>query len=484
VKKLLLILFIALAFLLSVIFIRTLLFKSKQVKANPVEIKIDEKNITEHLSRAIQFETVSYSEPEKNKKGEFSALIKYLEKAYPKVHSGLKREIVNSFSLLYTWEGTGSGKDPALLYAHMDVVPVDEKDLGNWKYPPFSGKIADGFIWGRGSLDDKVRVTGILDAVENLLMQNFKPSRTIYIALGNDEEIGGREGAAKIAELLKSRGVSLDFELDEGMEILKGVMSGVSSDVALVGIAEKRYLSIELQAETEGGHSSLPARRTSIGILGEAVSNLEKNQMPAKLDGPARQMFEYIGPEMSFGKRLLFANLWLTEGLLKSKLEKTPSTNAMIRTTTAPTIIEAGVKDNIIPNKARAIINFRISPGDTVDSVVSHVKKVVNDPRITVNVMGKPKMSPIKVSAINSDAYKLIEKTVREVFTNTIVAPSLLMGATDSRHFIDMSKNVYRFAPNVLENEDIKRIHGINERVSVQNYANIVRFYIQFMKNI
>lgn len=365
--------------------------------------------------------------------------------------------------------------------AHMDVVPVDSASESLWKHPPFSGAVADGFIWGRGAMDDKGSVLGILEAVEHLLNEGFLPERSVYLAFGHDEEIGGHNGAAKIAELLSSRGVELEYVLDEGA-ILSGIIDGISSPVALIGIAEKGYLSIRLSAESAGGHSSIPPADSAIGVLSRALQRIEAAPFPSRLNGPTRQMFEYLGPEMSWPKKLALANLWLFDPLIRRQLARSPLTNAAIRTTVAPTIFSAGIQENVLPTKATAVINLRLMPGETIASALAHVRKAIDDPKVQLTAL-PVQMEPSAISDIESAGFQLLQRTIGQTIPETIVAPALLVGATDSRHYAGLTKNIFRFLPITLRPEDTKRYHGIDERISIDDYERCIRFYAQLIRN-
>jgi len=332
-------------------------------------------------------------------------------------------------------------------------------------------------------MDDKVSVLGILETVEMLLAEGFQPRRTIYLAFGHDEEVGGLNGAAKIVALLHSRGVQLEYVLEEGSAIAEGVMPGVSAPVALAGIAEKGYVSLELTVEGQGGHSSMPPTHTAVGILSTAIHNLEKNQFPTGIEGVTRKMFEYVGPEMSFGKKMVFANLWLFGPLVGRLLAASPMTNALTRTTTAATVFEGGVKENVVPTKARAIVNFRILPGDSINSVIDHVRKAADDPRIKITPLSTLLSEPSSVSDTESAAFQLLQRTIRQVYPDVVVAPWLVVGGTDSRHYAKLSANIFRFIPMRIGPGDTQRFHGTDERISVEDYEQYVRFLIQLIRN-
>lgn len=317
-----------------------------------------------------------------------------------------------------------------------------------------------------------------------LLAENFRPTRTVYLAYGHDEEVGGVGGAREIAALLRRRGVKLEMVLDEGGVIGDSVLTGVREPVALVGIAEKGFATIELKARVAGGHSSLPPAQTAVGIVSAAVAKLDQNPMPPRLEGPTRQLFDHVGPEFPILQRALFANLWLTRVVVMRKLQENPTTNAMVRTTTAPTMFQAGTKDNVLPSHARAVINFRILPGDSVRAVVEHVRRVVDDDRVEIKEIGRFSAEPSPVSRTDSNAFRTLERTIRSIVPNAIVAPYLVVVVTDARYYTDISENVYRFLPLRLTSRDLERVHGIDERVGVREYETAIRIYRQLVIDV
>jgi carboxypeptidase PM20D1 len=477
---------LGLLLLLATLFYRATRFTSRQIPAPPyAPVVLDTAGATARLAGALQFRTISYDEsasPSGPSGTEFTRFHEYLRTRFPRLHARLKREITNGYSLLYTWQGSDTSLAPILLMAHQDVVPVEAEST--WTYPPFAGRVADGYAWGRGALDDKGNLMAILEAVERLVADGVTPRRTIYLAFGHDEEVGGRNGAARTAALLAARGVRLQYVLDEGGAITTGLVPGIASPVALVGIAEKGYVSLELTAHAQGGHSSMPPPAgTAIGILGEALTELEEDQMPRRISGATAAMLDYIGPEMAFSRRVALGNRWLLSGVIVSQFGATPSGNAMLRTTTAPTILSAGVKDNVLPSSARAVVNFRILPGDSIAGVVAHATEAIDDPRVTIRVIPESAVEPSPVSPDSSESFLAMERTLRQVAPGVIVTPWLVVGGTDSRHFDKLTANVYRSGALALTSADLERIHGTNERVAISDYARNIAFYIQLIRN-
>lgn len=469
----------------AVMGVRTAQLDSRQPAVTAVSgLYVEAEAAAERLAAAVRIPTVSYQDPARLDSTAFRFLHTYLDTTYPAAHAVLEREVVGDLSLLYTWPGRDTTQAPILLAAHLDVVPVPDPTV--WQEPPFAGVIADGYLWGRGTLDDKVGVLGILEAVEALARDEFQPERTVYLAFGHDEEVGGEDGAAQIAALLGRRGVRLAAALDEGGFVVDGLVPGMEQPVALVGIAEKGSVTLELRVDGEGGHSSTPPLRSPIGRLGAAVAALEQEQAPARLEGAAEQLFAYLAPEMPLVPRIVFANLWLTRPLVRYTLARQPSTNALIRTTTAPTVMRAGVKENVLPTTATALVNFRILPGETVDDVLAHATAVIDDPAVQVQIRpGSSARDPSAVSSADAAAFRHLQTTTRQVMgAEVVVAPYLVLAGTDGRQYEAVAENVYRFLPVPLGAEDLPRLHGADERIAVAAYADAVRFYYHLLRQM
>ena len=482
-KKLLAAAVAGLTILVAVVLLRAAFVAQPQAPtpAPPPAFHVDAMQAAERLAGAIRIPTVSTQEAGRTNQQTFIELHAYIERTFPRVHAALRREVIGEYSLLYTWQGQRNDLKPIAFLAHLDVVPAEgEKSL--WTQPPFEGRIVDGFVWGRGTLDMKHGVMASLEAVEALLREDFRPLRTIFLAFGHDEEIGGRNGARRIAKSLSERGVRLEFTLDEGQAIVEGIIPGVAKPVALVGLAEKGYLTLELVAKDEGGHSSMPRPRMAAERLASAIDRLGQSPMPAALQPPASWMFDRLAPEMSFPYRVVIANRWLFEPLLLSQLARAPGPNALIRTTTALTMLSAGARENVIPTTARALVNFRMLPGQTVQQVSTHVRAKIGDPKIDVRVVGDS-WEASRVSHTESFGYALIEHTIRQVYPEVAAAPTLTIVATDSRHYIGIADDSYHFIPMRLQSTDLKRIHGIDERIAVSDYVRMVHFYAAVIRN-
>ena len=460
-------------------------FTSKQIDIPSIsKVNIDNQAAINHLAEAIRYRTISNDDSKSIDAITFLSFHKFLKRTYPLIFSELSERIFSGYSILLKWEGTNKIlHNPILLMAHMDVVPADE--LEKWDEDPFSGIIKDEFIWGRGSIDDKSSLISILESLEYLISSGFHPNRDIYISIGHDEENTGIDGNAVIAQTLMDEGIYFDIVLDEGSIISDGIIKGLDMPLAIIGIAEKGYLSMQLISSFNSGHSSIPGKATTIGKLSKAISNLERFQMTPKLTEPIKHFFSYIGPELSLKDRFVLSNSTLLSASILSELIKEPITASMVRTTIAPTMINSGLKSNVLPSEATAIINFRISHGNSVKDVKQHVINTINDTDIQVKILDEELYSnPSKVSSISSPSFNLIHKTIKEIYNDILIAPGLVVATTDSRYYQSISKNIYRFMPIHLTLDDISMIHGYNEKISIISYLDMIQFYIQLIKNI
>jgi len=497
-------------------------FSSLQMKdVNKVDIKVDADAAAKRLSKAITYRTISNQDRNDFDEQAFRDWHQYLVDTYPLVHKTLKREIVGSprsFSLLYTWEGKKPSLPPVVLMGHQDVVPVVPGTESQWEHDAYSGDIADGYIWGRGSLDDKIMILGILEAIEMRLKDGFQPTRTILLVFGQDEEVGGPEGAMQVPALLKARGINeVALVLDEGLPLTVGLFPGVPAPIALIGTAEKGYASLQLKVAGPGGHSAMPPKNGNIGILAQAITKLEANPFPYQITQVVRDQMRFFGPELPEKTQEILVDIvygneeeqahgdghnhehghtncptagWgegpsSEEQFFKYMLSGAQTT-AMLHTTTAVTMFNGGVKENVMPPFATAVVNFRILPGETVQSVIDYVKRVVNDSRVEVTDISAS-IDPSPISDPYGNEYKLIEKSIRQTWDlpGLVISPYLVIGGTDSKFFhASIAKNVYRFtAVRVESAADAARWHGVNERVLLDEYANSIRFFHNFIGN-
>lgn len=464
-------------FLVAVLLIRAGGYLRPVEPVEPAELpEVDAEAVALRLGTAIRCETVSQDIDRPADPLELVKLQLELQRAYPLAHAALLRERVSDYGWVYIWKGAEPDLLPVMLCAHLDVIPADPNSLDEWEQPPFSGALAEGYVYGRGALDDKSQAVTILEAVETLLQAGYQPRRTVYLAFGADEEIGGYRGTARIAEWLEARGERLEAVLDEGGGVVRGILPGVNSPAAMIGVSEKGYLTLHLTVQGVEGHTSTPPPSTAIGVLARAVQRLESNPLPARLDF-IRRTYKEAGAAASPWLQLVLANAWLFGGLIRRRLSASPQTNAALRTTTAVTMIQGGIKDNVLPPKAEAAVNFRLMPGDSAAGVIDFVRRAIADERVSMDVPegGSWEASPVTDTA--SEAYRSLCRSARRVYPDAVAVPYLVLSATDGRHYTGLSSQVFRFTPFELDRDDLERIHGMNERISVQTLARMVQFY-------
>ena len=435
---------------------------------------IDVAAAAERLSKAIGIPTISFDDRTNFDAGAFRDFHDFLQAAYPRVHSAMQRHVINDYSLVFHLPGSDPERLPVLFVGHFDVVPIEAASSDQWRFDPFSGTLAQDQIWGRGSLDDKLGVIGLLEAMEQLLASGFQPARSVYLAFGHDEEVGGLDGAKQVARWFEPRNVRFEFVLDEGGVVTNGIFKGIDQPVAVIGVSEKGWINLELTARAPGGHSSQPPDHTAVGILSAAIVRLEQSPFPATLDF-TRMTIDELGHALPFSLRFLFANDWLLEPLIIGNMLNDPGDAAGLRTTTAATMFTGSPKSNILPTLARAVVNFRIIPGETADSVEARARQIIDDP--LVEIVPMTSWDPSPVSPVDSDPYRLIASTIRAIDPDILVAPYVVRGGTDARYFYGLSPNVYRFLMARINPETIEQVHGINERVTLLNLQEAIGFY-------
>lgn len=431
------------------------------------------------LSHAIQCKTISYDDAKRNDKRdiELVKLHKLLLTEFPLLYKLYPPKIINNYSLLFEIPGQNDELKPIMLCSHLDVVPAPKSD--GWSRDPFSGDIINGVIWGRGSIDNKHNVVSQLGAIEEILQQDMKPQRRVVIGIGHDEEIGGHEGAKHIAKYLKEQNYSFEFILDEGTMMVSGAIPGTKENVALIGIAEKGSMNLELSVEGAGGHSSMPSIKGDnvIKILSQAIVSLESKPLPLHFrhGSPFRLSLEYVAGKLRFPLNVILSNLWFFEKLLENVLVRSSNgVAASMRTTTSVTKVIGGEKINALPTVARAYINHRIHPFDTYDTVLEFDRKVINDKRVNMRV--RDSFPPSPISDCKSDVFEHISKCVKVVF-GFESTPSLMIGNTDTRWYWELTGNIFRFSPIPLTIEETKMFHGINEKIRIVDLDNMVDFY-------
>lgn len=432
----------------------------------------------ERLSAAIRIRTVSHEDSALNDTAAFIDFQRLLSESFPTVHEKMNLVKINRFGLLYQMEGSDSELKPALFLAHQDVVPIP--DSAAWKYPPFSGYNDGAHIWGRGALDDKGSLMGILEATELFLQNNPQPKRGLALAFGFDEEINGEFGAKEISNYLEENGISPEFILDEGLVLTRGIVPMMEKPVGLIGIAEKGYLTLKLQVEMDGGHASTPNKENALSVLAKAVVKLNEHAFDAHWSEPVTLFMDYVAPEMDFFPRLVFNNRWFFGPLIKRVYLGFSEGRASLRTTTAPTLFHSGLKDNVVPQNAEALVNFRILPGETIESVMARVEKTIADARVTISIHGQP-FAPPAPSPASGVGFEAIMKSVAAQYEDAVAVPYLMLGGSDAKHYYNICENIYRFAPYEMTAGDMPRIHGTNERISIENYRNMIAFYYRMM---
>lgn len=481
-KKAIGLLVLALLLLVAVMVYRASAYyvdQSGAPRANIVVVPIDEDAAVQRFARSLTYPTISHDDRSNFDAAAFRGFHEYLQQAYPLVHQHMQRTVISGYSLVYHLPGANPDLQPVLFMGHMDVVPVQDDTLNEWTHPPFAGVVKDGIVWGRGSVDDKVGVIGLLEATELLLQQGLKPERSLYLAFGHNEEVGGTDGAQAIARYFEQQGIRFDFVMDEGGALTQGMVGNIDEPLAIIGVSEKGYVNLVLTVTDAGGHSSQPPAHTALGILSQAIVNVENQPFPARLDY-MMPTIDAIGAYMPFGERVAMSNLWLLEPIVKRQLLKSADMAAGIRTTTAATMASASPKSNILPTRARAVINFRILPGETVETVRQRVVDIIDDERVEVSAEYGSDPSP--VSPVDTRGYELIASTIRAFQPETLVAPYMVRGGTDAKYFYSVSDHVYRFAMIRVTPDTVRFVHGIDERLPVEDYLMAIRFYYNILR--
>ena len=464
------------AALVAVILVRTALFRPKaQPSISNEAVTFDRDAAISALAELIKCKTVSYNDPQLEDDEEFQKLIDMLPKLYPNVFVCCSFQQLPDRGLLLRWPGK-SDKDPAIMMAHYDVVPVDES---GWEKPPFEAIIEDGVMWGRGTLDTKVTLNGILSAANHLLGQGFIPEHDIYFAFSGGEEVNGK-GAPNIVDYFAQAGITPAMVVDEGGAVVENVFPGVKAPCGLIGIAEKGMINAQYRTASSGGHASAPKPHTPVGILSAACKKVEDHPFPAHIDGPAAQMFDTLGRYSTFLYRMIFANLWAF-GWVLDLLGRLSGgeMNALMRTTSAFTQMEGSSARNVIPTEARMVANMRLNPADSVESVLARLRKVVNDERIEITALESFEHS--RVSRTDCEGWEKVSAAVAETWRGCIVAPYLMVQCSDSRHYGKISDRVYRFSAMDLTAQERATIHGHNERIRLETACRAVEFYIRLM---
>ena len=427
----------------------------------------------------IQLPTVS-AELDARGPQPFEAFVTLIAELYPLVHEHLALERITEFGLLFRWAGVAASDQPVVLMAHYDVVPVDKSD--DWTYPPFEGRVEDGWVYGRGALDDKGPLAVILEAVENLLSAGFTPSRDVYLSFGGNEETYGA-AAQSIAATLRERGIVPWLVLDEGGAIVDAPLPFALGDAAMVGVGEKGVLTLQLTARGDGGHASAPPRTTAVGRIARAIDRLSPRTFRARTPPAISRMLGLFADRARGAPQLLLRTLatapWLTARAF-SIMGGEPA--ALVRTTVAATMQQGGTAANVLPSQASATLNLRIALGETVAGTVRRVRRRIADPLVEVTVVESGEPTP--ESATDNAQFALITEAVKASYPEASTVPYVMMAATDSRHFHRFSPAVYRFAPLKMSNTQRASIHGVDERVEIGSLECGERFHRALLQRL
>ena len=463
---------------LAVLLVRTFRFTPKEnAEVFSEEIVLDNEKIIERLRTLVRFKTVSYKDSHLEDDKEFEGLLNSLPELYPNVYKVCKEIRLEDRGVLIHWKGKDFEKQPAVMMAHYDVVPVDEE---RWEKPPFEAILENNVVWGRGTLDTKVTVNGILSAADKLISEGFVPEADIYFAFSGGEEING-QGAVNIVEYFQKNQIDLSFVVDEGGAVVEGVFPGVKAPCGLIGIAEKGLLDVKYTCKSSGGHASAPKPNSPLVKLSRACLKIENNPFKSHLTKPVAEMFNTLGRHSSFVYRMIFANLWCFKGVLDILCKKQGGElNALMRTTVAFTQSEGGKATNVIPTKASMVSNIRLNPKDTMDSALEYLNKTVNDKDIEITALHG--MNPSRISKTDCEAWDKVASSVASTWKGCIVSPYLMVQCSDSRHYGRISDKVYRFSAMDLTSEERATIHGNNERIRVKTAVKAVEFYVRLMK--
>jgi carboxypeptidase PM20D1 len=473
----------AVAVVAAVVAVRTVTYRapgaSGPAPALTAAIPIDADRAAQHLSRAVQFKTISHQDAAEDDRSAWDAQRAWLVQTYPAFHAAARREIVGDGALIYTWKGSDPTLDPIILMAHQDVVPVADDTLRQWKAPPFSGQIKDGAVWGRGSIDDKGSLIALMEAAETLAARGFKPRRTLLIVSGNNEEVVRRTGGAAIAAAtLKARGVKALFALDEGSALVTDYPV-THGPLALIGVAEKGYGTLRVTARAAGGHSSAPPHDTAVTTLSRAIVAISDHPFPLRFAGPMADTLRAVASRLPWTARMAVANDWLFAPLLVRQIAATPVGAASLHTTIAPTMLSGSPKENALPSEAVARINYRIQPGDTAAAVIARARKAVGALKVEI-AWDSPPVEASPISSTTAPGYRVIAALAGEL-GGAPVAPSLVTAGTDSRFMTPVARDVYRYQPVRFALKDVEMVHGLNEHLTVRDLHDMAEFYARLM---
>lgn len=463
---------------IAIVVVRAIVSKARAAedRKTPERIVVDENAVAAKLSALVRKKTVSSRDDSGWDPAEFKAFRTLLPELYPESHRVMELSLIDGHAMLYRWKGKTQG-DSLVLMSHYDVVPADD---AGWTRPAFSGDIYDGKVWGRGTIDTKCTLVCALEAIESLVKQGFIPEHDVYLSFGHNEETSGG-GTPAIVKHLLEKGVKPGLVFDEGGAVVEGIFPGISKPLAMVGVAEKGVSDIELSVTSAGGHSSTPPKKGASWRLARAIMRLEAKPFKAKFPAASLEMFKRLGPHASFGLRLVFSNLWLFEPLLRAIFASSGGElNAICRTTSVVTMLEGSPAANVLPAKAKAVLNVRISIDENVETAVEQLRRIINDPLVELRVIVPGEPSP--VSDLRGVRFDALSATIRDVYPEAIVAPYVVLGGTDARHYAEISSTVYRFSPFTLSKAERASMHAINEAIPIASLAKGVEFYIRLIK--
>lgn len=462
---------------LAVIVIRALRFQPyPQQEKKEVTVTVNKEKIIRDMVDMIRCRTVSNRDESMVDRAEFEKFLELIEERFPLVHEKGCPKRIGDTGMLFRIAGEKS-TDPTVLMAHYDVVPAEEDA---WEKPAFEGIIEDGVLWGRGTLDTKGTLCGVLEAMEQLLSEGFRPKQDIYLSFSGDEEINGSSCPA-IVSYMEEQGIKPALVVDEGGAVVDKVFPGVTQPCALVGIAEKGMLDVEFTLETSGGHASTPPTHSPVGVLAQAVVNIERHPFPSQLTKPVAEMFDILGRYSTFTYKIIFANLWCFGGLFDAICKKAGGElNAMMRTTCAVTRMEGSKAFNVLPPKASVGANLRLMGTDTMESAVAYLQQTIQNPDVKVRAIGG--INPSIYSDTSCVQWNCLKQAIQETWTDAIVSPYLMMACSDSRHYCRITDRVYRFSAMYLSKEERGMIHGNNERVPIDTLIKTAEFYVRLIR--
>lgn len=446
----------------------------------------DREGAVARLSQAIQCNTVNYANHSLTDYGEFDKLHALMHAGYPHVMAAGSFERIGHHAVLVTIPGTDPSLRPSLYMSHQDVVPVVEGTEQDWTYPAFSGAVAEGYIWGRGTLDIKNQVFGILEAAEYLLAHGRTFARTAYLAFGDDEETLNL-GAKAISDHLKAQGVTLEFALDEGGgKIESGAAFGAPDiSIAHVDLMEKGYADLELSVRSIGGHSSRPYGGTSLEHLACAIADITRRPFPVRLSPVMKGAFETLAPYITAEPlKTLVQDVEANADAIAAYCLRDRTLFPFVTTTMAPTIIQGSSKAcNVMPQDMQAVINFRLADGDTVEGVMAHCREAVQDP--TVEMRYLQANDPSATARRDGYGYRTVVESMQHYYPGVVFLPSMTVGATDAHHYEQICDTCLRCSPFMAEPEEAATgVHGTNERIPVRAYLQGIRVLIDLMEHV